>query len=425
MVDSNPMESNQGKPNPLETTASRRPRRPRRELPKFPESPITIPPERVEAAKNLLGRVHEMWEQGRHYDSLVAWFETPTDQRDDVVNSVLLQEAEPSERSLRSAQYDTEGKPEHLILKHYALFATPAVGKIIKPNENDPITDDNVDELRKNPGNNEDFRIKIRSLGLGHEPYYHDMDDFIQPNHDITNNFSLEEARELLANLIPHISGKVKDRLLSSWGIVGGIKHADLLTDPRLADALEKSLIGEVYWVTHLENFLTQGVFPSAEFFEEAFKRLKPEDSDPNAIFQISLRDIGDTKIPSSIFYFTMLRRITLLKSFRENHPEFGKGREEKIISYLLNDAFMEHALPYLETEDAFEDYFVEENSRLMRHNAKIEATGEEAKEIKRKRFGEILQAAEAYLKEKEDIETIRKLRERGVAGVKFSDYWQ
>lgn len=424
VTDGNSMESNQRKPNHLET-ASGRPRRPRRELPKFPESPIVIPPERVESAKDLLKQVHELWEQGQHYNSLSVWFDLPKDKREDVINNTLLQEAEPANRSLRSAQYDTEGKPENLILKHYALFSTDAVGKLIHPSKDDPITDSNVLELFNNPGRGDmEFSIKLRSMGLHSQPYYHDEDDFTEPRIEITRNFSLEEARELLVKLIPHISGDIKDKLLSAWGIVSSTKHADLLADPRLADALEKPILGEVEWVTHLENYLEQAVFPSTEFFEEAFERLKPEDSNPNANFQISLNDIRDTEVPASIFYFTMLRRITLLDERRKHNPEFGKGREEKIISYLLNDAFMEHALPYLETDTALEDNFVEEGRRLIVHNAEVEATGDEAKEIKKKRFGEVLGASEAYLTEKGDTETIQKLREREVEGIKFSDYW-
>ena len=61
MHNNNTKEGDQRKPSPLETTASGRPRRPRRELPKFPESPIIIPPERQEAARDLLERVHGMW----------------------------------------------------------------------------------------------------------------------------------------------------------------------------------------------------------------------------------------------------------------------------------------------------------------------------------------------------------------------------
>jgi hypothetical protein len=403
-----------------------RPRRARRTLPAYPDSPIVIPSERKEAARELLSVVNELWEQGRHYDALLKWFELPLDKRDDVINTTLLQEAEPAGRSLRSAQYDTEGKPEHLILKHYALLATSAVGKIIRPNENDPITFDDTVQISSNPGvpdREQSFRFRLRSLGLGLSSYYHDMGDFTEPKEDIKRNFSLEEAREFLLKLIPHVKDEdVKYQLLSSWGVVSSIKHADLLADPRLADALEKSLVGEIVWSERLENFLGQGVFPSAEFFDEAFKRLKPEDSDPNANFHISLKDFRDTEVPASVFYFTMLRRLVLLDSRREIYPGFGIGGEEKVTSYLLSDTFMKHAIQYLETKDAFQDYFVEVNSMATRYNAKVEATGDEAKALKRKRLGEVINAAIEYARQKGDEQTVKRLAEREVGGVQFAD---
>jgi len=427
MPDINPIEDGQRQSNPLETTASGSPRRPRRELPKFPETPIQIPPERTKKAKELLKSISDLWGQGEHYKSLVKWFDLPQESRDDIINTTLLQEANPRDRSLRSAQYDTEGKPENLILRHYALLSTPEVGKIIHPNEDNPITSNDVLRIFSNPGaasGEHSFRFKIMSLGLRQNPYFHDMDDFTKPNEDIKRNFSIEEAGEFLLELIPHVKDDIKDQLLSSWGVISSIKHADLLTDPRLADDLEKSLIGEISWASRVENYLSQGVFPSPEFFEEAFKRLKPEYVDPNANLQISLKEANDTSVPASVFYFTMLRRITTLEKARGMDLEFTKDREDRIVSYLLNDAFITRALPYLDTEDVYQDNFISEGYGQIMYNAKIEATGQEAKDIKSKRFGEILGAAETYLKQKGGTDTLQKLKDREIAGVKFSDYW-
>ena len=257
--------------------------------------------------------------------------------------------------------------------------------------------------------------------GLGYKPYYHDYADFTEPNQDIKRSFSLDETREFLVKLIPHlnVNDRVKGRLLSSGshGVIDVMKHTDLLTDPRLADVLEKPLLREVVWEFYMENYVRQEAFPSAEFFEEAFRRFDPKDSDPNANFHIS--DKNHTEIPASVFYFTLLRKITLLKSLRERHPEFGKGWEEKITSYLLNDIFMEHALPYLEIENAYEDDFVSQYGS----NSKVVATGDEAKALKRKRLGEVINTAIEYARQKGDEQTVRKLNEREVGGVKFADF--
>lgn len=398
-----------------------RPRRPRRELPKFPDSPIVIPPERAEAARESLSIVHELWEQGRHLDSLLEWFDLPKDKREDAINGVILQELQRSDRSLMSAQQETEGKPANLILQHYALFSRDTVGKIIKPENREPITNEDANYLVRNPVSGDEFRIKLGVLGL-RDPSFYDADDFKSARDDMQSNFSLEEGRRLLVTLVPQLSDDVKRSFLPSYGVVHIIKYADLLTDPRLADALEKSLLKEHPWSLYIENYISQYMFPSAEFFEGAFRRLDPKDSDPNANFHISIKSDNDTEVPASVFYFTMLRKLTLLKILRERHPEFGKGWEEKITSYLLSDAFMDHALPYLETENAYGDDFIYSLPGAIGHNAKVEATGDEARALKRKRLGEVISTAIEYARQKGDEQTVRKLTEKEVGGVKFAD---
>lgn len=406
--------------NNLNTGGENRPRRFRRERPTYPTSPIEIPLERKEEAYGSLTAIYELWEKGRHYDALIEWFGLPSDRREDVINSVLLQEAK-SDRSLRDIQYDTKGKPEHLIFKHYALFSTEAVKKLVRPNETDPINANDLNDLSSNPGYNHEFQRKVLSLGLGYDPYFHDMGDFIEPNSDIQVSFTIEEAREFFLKFVPHINDEVRNSLLSAWGIVSGIKHADLLTDRRLADYLERPLLGEIDWSSRIENFISQNVFPSPEFFEEAFRRLDPKDSDPNAKFFISVNNVRDTEIPGSTFYFLILRKIVNLKNIREEVPEYGIGTEEKITAYLLNDAFMEHVIPYLETQEIYKDNLVYSAGNAIIHNTEIEATGEEAKRIKKERLAEVIQTAIDFATRKGDMETVKKLKEREVYGFKFS----
>lgn len=397
----------------------------REEARNFPTSPITIPTDREQIAHETLRQVFDMWEQGRHYESLVSWFSFPLERREDVVNIVLLQEAQG--RSLHSAQADTRGQPANLVLEHYTLLTTDAVGKLVMPSGQEPITDQDVKDLNNNPtGGSMVFDRKLRSIGLRKNQYtQYDMDDFIEPGNDIRSVFDLEEARKFLLKLIPYIHDEyVKKGLLSSWGIVNGIKHADLLTDPRLTDDLETAILGEAPWHGRLANYLNQGVFPSPEFFEEAFKRLNTEDSDPNATFLV-IRGIGNEQpvsVPAGVFYFTMLRRITTLAEYRKRHPEFGQGREDRIISYLLNDTFMKHALPYLETEEVYGDDFVTEGISYLSYEGVI-TRGEEAKVLKKERLGEVIKAAVEYAKEKGDQKTVQKLVSREVNGIKFSDY--
>lgn len=402
----------------MATIAENQPNRPRRAIQTFPDSPITIPTARAEAARNLLTSVYELWEEGQHYRSLQAWFATSLEERDDVINSVLLQEAEPANQSLRDIQYHVKGRPESLVLDHYALLTSAAVGKIINPSGT-TVTLGDAYELSFNPGEqrgNNCFAARLRSIGLGgYTHYYHDADDFTEPRNDITRNFDLEEEREFLLNLIPHIGTTddlVEEQLLR--GVVHAIRHADLLTDRRLADHVEKVVLLDHFWLAHLENFLAQGVFPSAAFFEEAFRRLKPEESAVNAVFRASIRDEEDTPIPASVYYFSILRKIT--------SPE--NNQQQTIVSYLLSDAFMEHALPYLETGNVYPDDFIAEGDKLIFYHARVEATGDEGRRIKRERFGEILVLAEKYLTETRNAETIKELKNKEVAGVRFVDYW-
>ncbi len=425
MSNNNPIEGTPGQPGRFR---GGRPRRPQREVPNYPQSPITISQERQEPARDLLGRVYEMWESGRHYDSLRTWYDAPFELRDDAVNSVLLQEAKSEEDSLRDVQYRNRGKPESLILQHYALLTTPAVGKVVNPEGNLIITGSDGDELASNPGGGDDqkFRTRLHTLELNYQYYYHDEGDFIEPKKDIVRNFSMEEARDFFLKLIPEMDERSKFKLLSAWGIVDPTRYAELLTDPRLADDLERPLIEEGNWGDeHLANFLVQGIYPSVEFFEEAFKRLRTEDSNSSSEFEISVKGNLDVTVPSSVFYFSILRRMVQPRKSGMSTEE----RKNRIVEYLLNDAYMEHALPYIETDEVYGnelygDVFVEEGRISLAYQVDIEARGDEAKEIKRKRFGEVLRSAEEYLKEKGEIETIQKLKDREVTGINFADYW-
>lgn len=120
------------KPTGLETDTTLPVRRPRfrRPLPTFPDSPIVIPTERVELAGGLLKDVYGLWQQERHYDSLVKWFGEADDLRNDAVNHVLLQEIKPDSPSLSSMQHETRDEPAGLILGHYPLLTTEAVKKL-------------------------------------------------------------------------------------------------------------------------------------------------------------------------------------------------------------------------------------------------------------------------------------------------------
>lgn len=393
-------------------------------LPPAPESPIVIPAETREVANGLLAEINDAWNDGRRYEALYDWFHIAPEMRTTIVDATLLQEAKPKE-SLKSAQDRTKGTPSNFVLSHYALLTSEAAGKIIDPQEEYMVTDDDAHKLRQNPAERDrEFSMRIRGLGLANQPsetpYYHDYADFQEPNMDIMRSFSLEDERQLLVNLLPHIDAEDSNQLLSSVGIVNIIQHADLLLDPRLADRLEKALVGKMPWELYLANYLSQGFFPSAEFFEEAFKRLPPELSDPNAVFSVDANGGRDkTDIPASVFYFSMLQKITGVKGLRKHGSE--QGREVKITEYLLNDAFMQHALPYLSIDQAYREEFIHELSTIF--YGEVVAAGDEAKQIKSQRFSEILKEAIGFLEEKGDTDTIKKLKDREVAGIKFSDY--
>lgn len=388
----------------------------------YPDSPIIIPDDRKEKAKAQLGEIHGLWEQGQHYNSLLTWFRASSEVRGDALTYALLEAGKQPDESLTTVQHEMKSQPLGFALSHYALLSSDAARKLLLPDESEPITEADVNALYYNPGQSDQIRL-YRRLGLKDFPFFN-ADDFTEPRIDISTAFNLEEARQFLLKLTPHIEGEVKRKILSNWGVVSGIRHADLLTDPRLADHLEYALLTEGgSWATYLENFLSQGVFPSTEFFEEAFRRLKPEEANPQAMLAVSIKDVHDTQVPASVFYFTMLRRIASLEKWREKRPEFGQGREERIISYLLNDTFMKHALPYLETDEVFEDNFILEEFTTIRPKVEVKATGEEAKTLKNERFREVLKTAVAYLDQKGDSERLESLKSREVDGVRFADF--
>jgi hypothetical protein len=83
---------------------------------------------------------------------------------------------------------------------------------------------------------------------------------------------------------------------------------------------------------------------------------------------------------------------------------------------FLWNMPF--HTLRYLEIENAYEDDFVSQYGS----NSKVVATGEEAKALKRQKLGEVINTAIEYARQRGDEQTVQKLTEREVGGVKFAD---
>lgn len=328
-------------------------------------------------AKDTLTQIYDLWESGKHLESLKSWFGLPLEQRNEIIDNVLRENVNEENYSLRNTQYATEGTPSYLVLKHYALLTSPEAEKLILPNNSNPLTKTDLSRISNSHSEEIDFQQRIKKMRL--YDGYDTGGDLTQPDNDLVDNLSLEEAREFLVNLIPHLNDEAKTKLITRGQIISHIKWAELLTDPRLTTDLEEPILKNFPWFDSLINHIVQEVYPSAKFFEIAFEKLEPK---------ITKNE------DNGLYYYLLLRNV--------------KDPDTKTL-YLLNNDFMECVNLYLKKEEVHPDnYFYLIGGYYERRD--IEARGEEAKKIKQSRLNEVIQTAIDYANQNGDKETATKL---------------
>lgn len=364
-------------------------------------------------------------EQGQFYNALFTWFGLPEEQRVEVLRNTLTL-ASQRQSELSWAKEDPDCTPvEKFVLTYFSTLSSPVTQKIIVPTGNIQITERDVAEIEDSSGERAyrrfDEFVNENGISLGADS---DTSDFPSPSWTF-HRFSTEEMKNLLLHLSPHITPE--SPLFTYSAIVHPFKHIDLLTDSRLSPYVEEILLPE-FVRSQLEppilaNLLSQNVFPSPECFEEIFRRI-PDQCDPDITYTVLDSAGGEQQLPASAYYFTLLRRINQTDNQNvAKNPKEAKEIKQRIVSYLLNDEFIKRVLPYLKTDQVYGDELVPPGLGYLSYMTDAEATGNAAREIKRKRFSEILKTAISFLEGKGDTETIQKLTEREVGGIKFADF--
>lgn len=400
---------------------------------------------------NVVEQCASLEREGQVYKSFVSWFNLPKDKREEAIKDTLTRVAK-KDQSLRDIKrgYVSLSLQDQFIFNNFEILSSDDARKILLPQGLTEITDKDLNSLSNNERETAARFNRILKDNNIDSDYSADEYDFKEVSKLISSKFSVEEEREFLKQLLPLFKKgsemyKIAKSTSSLRSFINPFRHIELIFDDILGKYLEKQLIGDTNWQNYLENYLSQGVFPSPEFFEEVFRR-KPLDCDPNAIYTIHTRE-GDKEVPASLHYFSILRRInhvTGIESSPNPKDEFTvrdeKNRDivrdpkkikeikERIVGYLLSDEFMRRVLPYLNTDKVYgnewdEDRFISSTAGYIDYGAEIEATGDKAREIKKQRFSEVLREAIIYLKGIGNQVRIQKIQDRQVDGVKFSDF--
>lgn len=372
---------------------------------------------------NPVEQVHALAKEGNMYSSLLTWFGLPEEQRSEVLTKALKVGSQIQPALSWVVNRRETPDLENFILKNFSILSSKAAQKLLMPTDGIEVTAQDMMEISDEEGRSawNRFNKLVNEAGI---KFQAGIDDFSSPSRTFTH-FSLEEEREFLLKLAAHMPSDADLFIAYGLDLLRPIEHCDLLADPRLVDYVRETIFLTPHLEPLLANFLSRGVFPSPEFFEEVFK-LKPEETKPDTEFTIAT-DKGNLDLPASLYYFSMLLRIT--KVPKDLKPEKLEERKQKIVGYLLNDQFMQRALPYLDTDNFYEketghgNEFIPEGLMDIRYQADIKATGEEAKKIKRDKFGKILKTGITYLEEKGDTRIAQKLREKEVAGIKYFDF--
>lgn len=362
----------------------------------------------VSATQSPLERCSILVEQKQVHRALLAWFQLPAEQRNELLASTL-QKASRSEMLSFAKDADDCTRDEHFVLQYFSTLSSPTAEKLLLPTGTVELSEEEVEELADRFGSfgyNRFQEIRIRKeFELDADS---DASDFPSPV-NVFKRFSAEDMEAFLIRLIPHL--EEESAPFRTNFLINPIQHIDLLANAQLFPRLENSLLFERMPMQDiLANLLNQGVLPKAETFEAIFKRV-PKECDPDAAFKVL-----DKKIPTSLFYFAFLLRATDVEY--TNDPEATASTRGRTIDYLLNDEFMKRVLPYLKSEDFFENEGLREDIIPKRvpieyGHITIKATGEGAKRLKGERFSRILNVALEHLQEEGDSQTAQKLKEK------------
>jgi len=382
--------------------------------------------EPIPTRKNTIEATFEAASQGHMFDAFASWFKLEKDSRNRALKEAVKSASEINEE-LRPALNRCSDPNIKFLLKNFAVLTNKAAETLFNPPVDRKITAEDIADAEENRAGSVAYNALDAFATELDVDFYAELDDFVSPEQTV-QRFSLEDMEKFMLSILPHIDLDSKISLVGFNRFTHPLKHAEILLNPEIRSQLPESTFA-LYRDTlgWLENVLTQDLYPSMGLLTLFFE------ADPEGRAAGTTVQREGKQIPMSVYYFTRLRRAVQMTESENPDPRDWsiktptdlKILKDRLVDYLLDDDYMERALPYIQGGVVYDDIFMKPAAGgILYVQAETKDLGEEGNKILGLRFGEVLRVIGKHLEEKGDYDALRKLKSREVAGVKFADFW-
>lgn len=418
----------------------------------------------------------QLAQEGRYLDAFTNWFQAPVEQRSAAIKNAVVWFVNYNNYLDAALKDPSISSVDAFVLNNFSLLHSITGEKIFTPSKETLIHTRELDSFRypamggrgkrrfvRNPGSairpvgeeeqpNEtvdttsglEQSIPFAQYGLSNKGI-DKFSFFPSPQSRIKESLIDDEVATLIKRILPHLENTHVDDEETGFflgrNLLHGVKHLNIVTDPEIGKYFEAWEIVDIrndnfanMFQEKVVNAVMQFYFPSAAYFEKVFAQ---NNSYTQEGYQFKTQQ---GKLPGEVLYFTLLRQLVHLDKFVGKADLSAKEAErmkERIVGYLFSDPFMQRVRNYLRTDIAYPDdllsmgiegmNMVGDNNYRPRFDIefdlKVQQRGEPARVKKRERFGEVVRAADKFLREKGDAGKADELAAREVNGTRFADY--
>lgn len=397
----------------------------------------------------------ELFKSGEAFEAMRSWFSLPEETRNGAIDSAILAVAEQGINMRDGMRRAKELEYKHLWpLQHLAVLSSPAAQKMFtierdgtELSKEDFRGFDHNSSTGINAFLDATERIEAETGEFLDLTYHPESDDFNDPADFFKREIPVDEMGKLLHSLVDNLpadhdffnSRREVDERLGRDVEVGNlireiippVRCVDLIADDELMECLPNAEIvfrlDREPFGSWMEQFLASGLMPKARTLEKLIDH-NPED----ALASAPTGNRVDRPI-AGIYYHALMRRAVHIKpegseGIRYDWQSVTPEKYDKIAKttadYLLSNKIMEHYLPYLGVDKAWDDVVLEprNNGGLWHTETEVQQTGQEAVERKADEFAETVKTVHDHLVGSGDTETAEKIAAREIGGIRFAD---
>jgi hypothetical protein len=383
-------------------------------------------------------RCVSLFEQHEYLKGLSEWFGLPQEIRDAAVDQAIRAGLEAPEESLPhllelDEDEDALNPQDQWVLRNFAVLTSPTTQALLDPENHNPVVFKNryndfsdytatyaqehftdlvnekrlaaIEQLCEHQG-----MTKVEASRQTPHLYAEagEAADFLAPNEFIRRNFSVEEMRNFIIQILDKTPpSRDLASLLNSYdhGVIG-VAHQELILDDVLMSRLPENSFRETVETLSLGDLLsaslrTQSPLPSATLVEKLMQ-IKSAQSD-DMTFEFQGLDYQWVDMPLGALLMGLVRR-SAYNMPNERYIEPYEQVLSKTADYLSSNMFMERLLLYIDSDAKFNDVLWRGQGSPRFDNLR-DFEGRQPQEVKRQWLQEVTDIVVTYLREIGDIE--------------------